>query len=74
MNSKSLRLWDLATISTDIEKRRQVPCVCDSCGEKPSTFLYVVKLLLYGIFHVCETCKCELEVIADKRNTCFVKK
>ncbi len=74
MNSKSLNLYDLATIAIDVEKRRSIVCMCDSCNERKSSYLYVVKLIFYGIFHVCEPCKDELVTIADPRNTTFVKK
>lgn len=74
MNSKSLSLYDLATVALDIEKRRSIVCKCDSCSERLSNHLYVVKLMFYGIFHICEPCKQELILIADPRNTSFVKK
>lgn len=72
--NKSLTLWDLATISTDIDRHRSKTVRCESCSERTSTWLYVVKLLLYGIFHVCTPCKDELLRIADPQNTSFVKK
>jgi hypothetical protein len=74
MNSNCLNLYDLATVSIDVEKRRSIVCICDSCNERMSSYLYVVKLIFYGIFHVCEPCQKELVTIADPRNTTFVKK
>lgn len=74
MNSNALNLRDFATITVDVERYKARSQICDSCGERKSRWLYVVKLIIYGIFHVCTPCKNELVTIADSRNTCFVKK
>jgi hypothetical protein len=52
---------DLGPIMEDIEKDRQLVKNCESCGRKRSQYLYILKSLLYGIFHVCEDCREELE-------------
>ena len=74
MNSKVFDLYDLATIALDIEKRRSMVKLCESCKCRVSTELYIVKILIYGIYHVCEPCKQELMKIADKKNTAFFSK
>ena len=74
MNSKPFDLNDLATIAIDLEKRRSIIKLCESCQQYPSTHLYVVKIFVYGIYHVCDHCRVELVKIADTKNTAFFAK
>ena len=75
MNPKPFDLYDLATIALDIEKRRSMIKLCDSCKVYVSTHLYVVKIFIYGIYHVCDSCKTELiEISSENGNTAFFAK
>lgn len=51
---------DLRPIQQDIDKDKKLSKCCESCSRKRSRYLYIVKSVLYGIFHICEDCKEEL--------------
>jgi len=66
---------NLIDIRFEIEKDLHLHKVCESCEAAPSEYLYIIKSLLFGIFHVCEDCKSNLECteMQDISST-FVKK
>lgn len=66
---------NLIDIRYEVEKDLNIHKVCESCEAAPSEYLYIIKSLLFGIFHVCEDCKSGLECsdMPDTKST-FVKK
>jgi len=69
--------FDLEPIKADVEADRNVRRVCESCSSRPSKYLYILKSVLYGIFHLCEHCKEELDCVetyVEQVKTTFVEK
>lgn len=66
---------NLINIRYEIEKDLRTHKVCESCEGAPSEYLYIIKSLMFGIFHVCEDCKTNLACneIPDTKST-FLKK
>lgn len=56
-------------VVTDIEKDRKIIKNCDSCGVINSTWLYLIKNNVFGIFHICDTCKTQLEEMELEEGT-----
>lgn len=70
-------LKEFATIALDIERDKFKIKLCESCNLYPSSFLYLVKSKIYGIFHICEGCQVEVEKLNGSgldEITAFVKK
>lgn len=66
---------DLTPIQEDIDQDRRIEKMCESCNRKPSKFLYILKSVLYGIFHLCKECKQDLDHDqVDGIETTFVEK
>ena len=66
---------NLINIKHEIEKDLHLHKVCESCEAAPSEYLYIIKSLLYGIFHVCEDCKTNLECTElESIKSTFLKK
>lgn len=56
-------------IVVDIEKDKRLVKNCESCGEPNSTWLYLVKNNIFGIFHICQKCKTQLEELEVEEGT-----
>ena len=54
-------LIEFCKIVLDVEKHRRLVVRCECCQSFFSSHLYVIKTQIYGIYHVCENCKCLLE-------------
>lgn len=68
-------LKEFATIALDIERDIKIPKICESCNGRSSQYLYLVKSMVYGIFHVCELCRNEiLQLPKPVKATAFVQK
>lgn len=69
-----MNLKDFAMIALDVEQDKTKIKLCESCNRQPSSYLYLVKSNLYGIFHICELCKAAVEDLPSELTTAFVKK
>ena len=72
-----MTLKEFAKIALDIERDKSKIKICESCNLYPSSFLYLVKSQIYGIFHICQGCQVEVEKLngSDMNEiTAFVKK
>ena len=70
-------MLDLTPISEDIAKDRSMRKVCESCNCRLSKYLYILKSIMFGIFHVCDRCKEELDCSdtgIDEIQTVFLEK
>jgi hypothetical protein len=67
-------LKEFCKIALDVEKARRVHKDCECCKRNFSTYLYVIKTLIYGIYHVCGFCKIQLEITPAEGSTTFVSK
>ena len=66
---------DLSAIEDDVNQDRKLRRRCESCNKQWSRFLYIIKSVLYGIFHLCEDCKNDLnQEDFDGIQTMFVEK
>lgn len=66
---------DLTPIQDDVNQDKKLRRMCESCNTKLSRFLYILKSLLYGIFHLCEECKQDLDIEQmEGIQTTFVEK
>jgi hypothetical protein len=70
-------MLDINPIKEDVEADRNIRRICESCNTKTSKYLYILKSVLYGIFHLCEKCKEELDCVetnVEEVKTTFVEK
>ena len=69
-------MLDITPIQQDIQKDRRMKKVCESCNQRLSEYLYILKSIMFGIFHVCEQCKEELDCSETEQEvkTMFIKK
>jgi uncharacterized protein with PIN domain len=70
-------MLDLTLIQQDVDQDKKVQKICESCNQRLSKYLYILKSIFYGIFHVCEYCKEELdsaETPTEEIKTAFVEK
>lgn len=51
---------NLAPIQSDVDQDKKLRRMCESCNKQFSKYLYILKSVLYGIFHICEDCKEDL--------------
>lgn len=68
---------DITPILQDIEADCNIRKYCESCNTKISRYLYILKSVVYGIFHLCKECKEDLEFLEthiDEIKTKFVEK
>lgn len=54
-------LKEFCKIALDVERERRIVKRCECCKTYFSTYLYVIKTLIFGIYHVCDGCKALLE-------------
>ena len=66
---------DLYEIRKEVDRDLNIHKVCESCENSVSEYLYIVKNLMFGIFHICEECKLGLsyQELPDFKST-FLKK
>lgn len=74
MKTDRTALTEFCKIVLDVEKQRRSVVRCECCKEFFSTHLYVIKTLVFGIYHVCENCKILLQGNPADGLVTFVKK
>lgn len=74
MKSDQNVLKEFCKIALDVERERRLVKSCDCCKAVFSTHLYVIKTLIFGIYHVCSGCKLILEIDPAEGYVTFVKK
>lgn len=67
-------LREFCKIALDVEKERRIMKRCQCCKSLFSSYLYVIKTLIYGIYHVCDACKILLEKNPADGSVVFIKK
>lgn len=68
-------LKEFVSIALDIERDSQISRMCESCERRSSQYLYLVKSMVYGIFHICDLCREEiLKLPKPVETTAFVPK
>ena len=67
-------LKEFCKIALTVEQERRIAKRCECCKRWFSEYLYVIKTLGYGIYHVCEECKKILEVRPADGFVTFIKK
>lgn len=67
-------LKEFCKIVLDVEKARREFKYCECCKIYRSDYLYVIKTLIFGIYHVCEYCKRSLEINPADGLVTFVNK
>lgn len=70
-------MLDLTPIQADIDQDKKLRRRCESCNQANSRYLYIIKSVLYGIFHLCKACKTELDVeqsVGNNIEAIFVEK
>jgi hypothetical protein len=66
---------NLAPIQSDVDQDKKLRRMCESCNKQFSKYLYILKSVLYGIFHICEDCKEDLnQDDVEGIQTTFVEK
>lgn len=68
---------DITPIEEDVRADAKVRKMCESCNRRLSRYLYILKSVLYGIFHLCEDCKKDFdcsETHIEEVRTTFVEK
>ena len=51
----------LVHIRDEIDKDLYLEKFCECCEGRLSTYLYIIKSIMFGIFHICDECKNDLE-------------
>lgn len=70
-------MLDINPIQADVDADCLIRKNCESCNVKTSRYLYILKSVVYGIFHLCKECKEDLEFLEthiDEVKTKFVEK
>lgn len=67
-------LTEFCKIALAVESARRLVKHCECCRIYVSEYLYVIKTLIFGIYHVCEDCKASLEINPAEGLVTFVKK
>lgn len=57
---------DVTPIQEDVDSDCRIARTCESCSRKPSRYLYILKNVFYGIFHLCQDCKEEMEYVSEE--------
>lgn len=69
-----MNLKDFAMIALDVEQDKTKVKLCECCNRYPSSYLYLIKSNIYGIFHICDLCKAAVEELPKTMATAFVPK
>lgn len=67
-------LEQFCKIALNVEKERKLEKRCECCKVYFSTHLYVIKTLIFGIYHVCDRCAILLKENPAEGSVAFVKK
>lgn len=67
-------LKEFCKIALQIEQERRSEKRCECCKALISTYLYVIKTLIFGVYHVCGDCKILLEIKPADGYVTFVRK
>jgi hypothetical protein len=65
---------DLVNIRHEIDKDLFTEKFCECCESRLSTHLYIIKTIMFGIFHICKECKDELSAQGSGMKSTFLLK